>query len=78
MPSVSARALWDENNASQAVQAEANESEGKINFLCNLTNGSTFKTLTVGGEAVKPPGVSVGCQTSAAFNYVKQEVMVES
>lgn len=72
MPSVSAGALWDENKASQTVQVEANESD------CNLTNGSTFKTVTVSGEVVKPSGASIGCPTSAAFNYVKQEVMVES
>lgn len=41
-----------------------------------VTICSTFKTLTVSGEAVKPPGA--GCLTSAAINYVKQEVMVES
>lgn len=78
MPSVSAGALWDENKASQTVQEEANESERKMYSLCNLTNGSTFKTLRVSGEAVKPPGASVGCLTSAGINCVKQEVMVES
>lgn len=50
---------------------------GKCIPCVNLTNGSTFKTLTVSGEAVKPPGASVGCLTSAALNYVKQEVVVE-
>lgn len=54
------------------VQAEANESERKMYSLCNLTNGSTSKALTVSGEVVKPPGASVGCLTSAAFSYVKQ------